>query len=799
MSAQESHSVLPASGRYARFNRPSSNLVGGTQPHPDDIRKPQPAAEPESDVGQHYTGRYARFNRPSTNLVGGTQPYVDDVRRHRQAAEAADDPEFFTLRQQSADSGTFTIPKAPDRPAKTHWLRHGEAITVAGIVLPDGLIYAGKKDVRFGLKEPSFIDISLRVDGSPGEPQLQYLSYWTPYNQLTPRARFDYLQWLADGRCAPEIDIAHVLRFFFGLERRAALEAATNEQAREDITAIKAEMQRLVGLYGENASFRSHALRFLDYLSFPGVSAQMYLQDPPAALAENPQMSVHTRIALGQMAADKYPLNTDWALTWALSDHYISRRTPVSRCLDLFQQLFRQGFARRFPRGLKLLNNKTRLRITYQSASLYLLTPDLPVGDLPDISVTTGARNKLQLVADECCLVLDPFSRYLARNPDKPDALEGLLLLPTALWPQQARHTLEDLQAGVGHDAVLMTLGELTARFKSTATLPRDKAVALARVLETLNIGLEPDVLAGSRTPKAQDIIALFNAEPEDATVRSTAHYQAAVVTLDLASLVITADGNGSQDEAVLSASQIDSWSHLSAAQRRRLKAHLQIQVQQPPTLASLKKKLEPLTPDQKRIIARFLAHLAQADGTVTTAEVKLLERIYKALQLDPQSLYSELHSAAAGLPGSAAHHPARGASTGPTAKAPGAGIVLDMARVAQLQRETAEVSALLATVFQDEHVDSPVAVTVVEHPAVDTGSTLYGLDIEHSALLRLLVSRTEWSRHALQEAAADLDLMLDGALEQINDMAFELFDMPISEGDDPIEINPDILSELTL
>ncbi len=40
---------------------------------------------------------------------------------------------------------------------------------------------------------------------------------------------------------------------------------------------------------------------------------------------------------------------------------------------------------------------------------------------------------------------------------------------------------------------------------------------------------------------------------------------------------------------------------------------------------------------------------------------------------------------------------------------------------------------------------------------------------------------------------------MLDGALEQINDMAFELFDMPVSEGDDPIEINPDILSELAL
>jgi hypothetical protein len=75
----------------------------------------------------------------------------------------------------------------------------------------------------------------------------------------------------------------------------------------------------------------------------------------------------------------------------------------------------------------------------------------------------------------------------------------------------------------------------------------------------------------------------------------------------------------------------------------------------------------------------------------------------------------------------------------------------------------------------------------------------VYGLDVDHSALLRLLVGRNEWSRAELEDAAADLDLMLDGALEQINDMAFDRFDMPLCEGDDPIEINPEIMNELTL
>ena len=80
-----------------------------------------------------------------------------------------------------------------------------------------------------------------------------------------------------------------------------------------------------------------------------------------------------------------------------------------------------------------------------------------------------------------------------------------------------------------------------------------------------------------------------------------------------------------------------------------------------------------------------------------------------------------------------------------------------------------------------------------------ETSADVAGLDLEHSAFLRLLISRPQWSRSELETVASDMELMLDGALEQVNDMAFERFDMPITEGDDPIEINSDILEELAL
>jgi hypothetical protein len=63
--------------------------------------------------------------------------------------------------------------------------------------------------------------------------------------------------------------------------------------------------------------------------------------------------------------------------------------------------------------------------------------------------------------------------------------------------------------------------------------------------------------------------------------------------------------------------------------------------------------------------------------------------------------------------------------------------------------------------------------------------------------LARLLLSRREWTREELGDAAADLDLMVDGALETLNDAAFDAHDIPFVEGDDPITVNSELMEKL--
>lgn len=513
-------------------------------------------------------------------------------------------------------------------------------------------------------------------------------------------------------------------------------------------------------------------------------------------------MPLPLRVGLGQFASNKRPLDADWALAWALADPNISKRTPVTRCKDVFSRLFKLKYTSAHPKGLVLAQNKTKLKTSYRPASAVLMAPTLSLGDLPDVLATSGTRKSLQLLVELCTTELEPYSRYLGRNPDSAEALEGLLQLPVALWPTAARTELDELQLRIGDDLIVMSFGELAGRFKSAGALSRDKVLALARAFESLHIGIEPDVLAGSKTPKAEDQIALFVTQPEDGSLRASAAYNAASVTLDLASAVAAADGDTSTEEITLLAQHIDSWNHLSVAHRKRLKAHLRIQIQQPPTLASLKKKLDPLTVEAKRTIASFLTHLAQADGIVNPLEVKLLERVYKALQLDSQLLYSDLHGAASGASIASVKPKAgipRSEPGTPITATANQGFVLDHERIAELQRETAEVSALLAKVFTEDQVDEPEQLVDEAVSIQESSADIDGLDLEHSAFLRLLVSRPEWSRSELEAAASDMELMLDGALEQINDMAFERFDMPVTEGDDPVEINTDILEELAL
>lgn len=695
------------------------------------------------------------------------------------------------------EATAFRIPTAPKGFGNASWVPPGQSVNVAGVTLPGGMVYVGTKlPTPSGANDPCLIDPSKSV-ARQGDYTERQMGYWPSYSDISGGARRAYLNWLAGGRQDPEADIGYVFLFFYGLERRAIIDGAKDEAARADWPAIAAELRRLLAIYGpKSGSFRGYAGSLLDWVALAEHPAGLY-EKPVPSFPKTFELPLYVRLALGQAAVDGAPVPAHLALAWARLEPNIYLRTPATRCAAEFEQLFAAKYAEAFGAGMVMPRNRTKLKLVYRPASAGFLGYEelkLTFRDTPDVTVLTAPTKKLQEVVEAATKPLESFSRAVGKNPDAKSSLEALLQLPAPLWPEGAQKALQALKVRMGEGMVAMSFQDLLTALGARSAFTKDKTVSLARTLESANVGFEPDVLSGAKAPKPEEKVVLFSLPPSEKLSRANGPYLAAALTLQLASAVASADGEFGIKEMSHLRETVLSWKHLTPSQTRRLLAHLRLLMQAPASLTALKKKFEPLDLSIKETIAAFMATVAQSDGEVSPAEVKMLEKVYKALGVDSKKVFADVHAVAAGTRPSAAT----------VAKVEESGIKLDPARIAALQKDTEKVSALLANIFTeaDESAAAGAATAEVEPEAESTEAAevptgLLGLDEAHSALARMLLSRPEWSREELLDVAADLDLMLDGALEHINEAAFDTHDMPFFEGDDPLTVNSEILEKV--
>lgn len=705
-----------------------------------------------------------------------------------------DDDEPVSVAAGSVSTpSSFRVPAVPSSYGPATWVPAGKDVTVAGILISGGLVYVGTSlSTPMGANDPCLIDPSKSV-AKHGDYTERQMDYWPSYSEISATARRAYLNWLAGGRKDPEADIGYVFIFFYGLERRAILDAARDDAAKADWPVIAAELRRLLGIYGDKSgSFRNYAGSLLDWVSLAEHPEKAYLKPIPN-FPKTYEVPLYIRAALGQAAVDGVPVPAPLALAWARLDPTSYLRMPATRCPEEFDQIFVLRYRELFGEGLTLPKNKTRLKLVHRPASAGFRgynNLNLTFGDTPDVTVLTAPIRKLQQVVEAVTKELEPFSRYVGKNPDARHALEGLLQLPVALWPENALETLQTLKARMGDGTVVISFQELLTNLDARTTLTRDRTLALARTLASMGIGVEPDVLGGAKLPKPEDKVVLFAVPPGEEESRSTPGYQAAVLTVDLASAVAAADGDFSTSEMEHLRTQVQSWVHLRPDHIHRLLAHLSLLVTTPVSLTALKRKLEPLDSAARETMAAFMATVAQSDGEVSPIEVKMLEKIYKVLGVEPRKVFSDVHAVAAGA----------GAAVPTVAKAEETGFRLDPVRIAALQKDSEAVSALLSGIFKEDDQPQPVATEPQPEIEAETEarpSGLLGLDEAHSALARLLLSRPEWTKEELGDAAADLDLMVDGALETLNEAAFDKHDVPFVEGEDLVTVNPELLEKL--
>lgn len=699
----------------------------------------------------------------------------------------------------------YAIPREIDTSVTSDkcWVGPNKEVDVKELGSLGGMLYYGQglPSVAGSDVEPALINPKLRVV-FPQNASVDRMPYWPSYSRISEAARGEYLTWLAGGRKAPNVQLGCVFLFFYGLERRIFADRQYPEVPQES-PAILAEVRRLLTIYGSNGSFYSYANHFLDFIVALGAKDRIYkLPTPP----QGPYrlMTLRHKMALGQAAVDGALLPGRWAYSWVMNDERFWPRTPATRCPNEFQKLFLELYKDDFGDGLKLPVNKTLLKPLYQAASSSFGGRRLELtgagSNIPDVTVLEGPFNKLKSIAERAAETLQPYSRYIGKFPDRKDSGEAVALLPTPLWPVDTAQALTSwlVHLGVENSPQMATFGELVQHLPAGLPLKKEAVAALTTSLEQVGVGMEPDIRWGGPIPAADTKTVFYSLTKDEVAAKPSPLYSATRLTLQLATTVAAADGTVSPDEQQHLEDSIERWLHLSAAEITRLRAHLKWLVASPPPLAAMKRQITALKDDQKHALAAFLISTAQLSGDVSPAEVKVLTKIYRQFGFDEKVLFSQLHVAAT--------EPVTVQSVGPVAggfqvppKPPthkAGAFVLDAERIAALTVDSKRVSEILTTIFAEgEPTKEPAAAPEPEEASA--ANFIAGMDATFSDFVRVLISRDAWTRAELQDLASDRGVMLDGAMDRINEAFLNTKDAALLEGEDPIEVNRDIAREL--
>ncbi len=658
------------------------------------------------------------------------------------------------------------------------WAAPGIPVTIAGITFECGYVYVGSADAAAPelRGEPSLIDPDLPVVLGPMADRLSLSGQGLSYRAWSPEERGAYLLWLATGRrTGAGLNAAWL--YFYGLERR--LVGTMGQLAEEERLALYDELTQLAGEYEP----LSTAVQALLDVAGPGRDNG----NPPERLN-----NVAFRKGLGRMAQRQDPIPADWALAWLSTREEFIRRTPAVRCEAEFRQLFCLRYLAEFGPGLCVKPNKTRIKTTYCAQN-----PSMPDAvrlewDLPDIVNLKQPVSLLLRLAEVAQDELDAYSRFAGRRPDDLDSLEAISLLPTELFRDRARiflspleHILEQRLAS-GEDAAF-TYQQLRSAVTQLPENPDKRAaVSLANCLQQIDVGLEPDVRFGAIGLDVQKPLVLFRQRGGPSA--PSAAYTNAASLLYLGVVLAKADGMISAQEQSLLEQQVDLFPDLTPEETRRLQAHLQWLLLVLPNFAGLKKRIEGLTPHVREEFGRFLLRIANADGVIAKEEVSQISKLYGWLELDTSKIYDDLHHAAAepvevGVAGDSAAVTYR-LPPPPRAPASAEKPLVDLEKVTRIHAETERVAMLMQRIFAEEE-PAPTP-----QPAIDVPALRHGLDAAHTRLLLSLIGRAEWFRDEVRAAAIEVNLLPDGALDRLNEMALEAVGELLLEGDDPMTVN---------
>ena len=191
------------------------------------------------------------------------------------------------------------------------------------------------------------------------------MGYWPSYSTIAPACRAAYLQWLADGRHAPDAYIGYVFLYFYGLERRLLVDSQRSAAARAERETLVAEVGRLLRIYGTNGSFRGYAEGLLAFVT-PDDAERRYLSaaaDPAGRLGGAVRVAARARPASRRRQAGACGVGPGLAAPASRRAGCARQRRAARTNSD---EVFTRRYRERFGDGLLLEPGGAMLQPAYQ-------------------------------------------------------------------------------------------------------------------------------------------------------------------------------------------------------------------------------------------------------------------------------------------------------------------------------------------------------------------------------------------------------------------------------------------------
>lgn len=683
----------------------------------------------------------------------------------------------------------------------------GTAIRVGSFELRDPLAYVAASPRN---ADASTIITELRIGNARHATQL---GYWPSYADSSADQRAAYLEWMAGGRQDATVQLGLPFIFFYGLERRVFVD-------RQDVEACRAEVTRLLDMFGQSNSFWGYATRFLSFLPL----ADWQTLNEGQVIFNFQSLSSRDELALSAALAwyyeRKLPLPPQFAASAATAMEGAKRGVVLERARDELVELFRIRYLDRFGSGLVVAAGKNPKVLEYHPASGTLLRQaGKPRAIIPDVLARQAQFKPLVEIWNSCVDDLRKLSSKKAGAPDQVTR-EMWEAMPEELRAQVDHPDLDRWLDFVNHaprvgSAHLVNAGDL-ARLVGMEASDRVTAAQGRKITQSaalLGFAIEPDLRVAPRSMPSEAPIAIWRAH--DTSAPDAAIYVPATTLLSLLLSIVIADEEADDRELGMVTTLIEDSFVVDDMMRQRLSALREILVRVPAKSNAIAKRLrETKTSDQLKAVGKMLAAVAAADGILADGEHKALKSVFKALGLGNADLDSALVTVGLRLK---AHEPI---SIAPATRGKGEAIPkppaesesdkLDQEAIARILAETREVASILADVLDTDDSEEasapnkPAPSVTKQVPSLEDkangpfGSIASSLDLKFHPALAELLTRPVWSEQDARNLARKHRLLPGGLVEAINAWTEdELGDSLILEGPD-WRLNADVAQRLS-